>query len=210
MTDYRQKIVANIFVILLIIVIYLWFRPIEITFHENIIENNIYSNMLSEGEIIWRYTFEGGNFQYDHVIMKYDNQYVYFTTENIHTDRSSQINNATLLQFDNGLCVIPISSTVLFGTNETFAVVSQNEDVEQVRASRYSYSGLRYQNVVEMKRVEGTNVFVGNYGLGTQNNFGYLDNLTIEGYDKNGNLIAINKCRRQVAAERSHERQVSE
>lgn len=172
--------------------------------YRNNINRIINQNMLSKGEIVYQYGDLTEDRRYDYIFMKYDDQYIYFIAQ---YPRYLTLNGTTLLQFDDGLCVVPIAHSDKY-LYKKVVVVSQNEEVETIKMVGYNEDGTRRTTAPEMTRYKDTNIFVGDYEAVKENHagFGYLKYYTAEGYDKDGNLIAVNKCLHQV----NHERQVSE
>ncbi len=195
--NYTEKILKNILVIICVafVIWYVFYDDIVSVQHG--INRRIYRNMLSKGEIVYQDAYEGANYRYEDVLMKYEDQYVYFQVD---YPVFWRFRSVVLLQFDDGLCAVPIVQSPTDGYQKV-AVISQNKDIETIKMIRYTEAGIKIPDDFEMVRQEGTDIFVGEYDIGIQNSIGYLENYTVEGYDKDGNLIAVNKCANQVRHE---------
>lgn len=196
--NYIEKTLKNLLIIICVafVIWYVFYDDIFSVQHG--INQRIYRNMLSKGEIVYQDAYEGTNFRYEDVLMKYEDQYVHFRVD--YPGRLLRFRSVVLLQFDNGLCAVPIVQSPTDGYQKV-AVITQNENVETVKMVRYTEAGIKVTEDFEMVRQEGTDIFIGEYDLGIQNSIGYLENYTVEGYDKDGNLIAVNKCANQVRFE---------
>lgn len=196
--NYIEKTLKNILVIICVAFV-IWYVFYDNTFSvQHGINRRIYRNMLSKGEIVYQDAYEGANYRYEDVLMKYEDQYVYFQVD---FPIFFSFRSVVLLQFDDGLCAVPIVRSATGGYQKV-AVITQNENVETVKMVRYTEAGIKVTEDFEMVRQEGTDIFIGEYSLlGIQNTIGYLENYTVEGYDKDGNLIAVNKCANQVRYE---------
>ena len=196
--NYIEKTLKNLLIIICVAFV-IWYVFYDNTFSvQHGIDRRIYRNMLSKGEIVYQDAYEGANYRYEDVLMKYEDQYVYFQVD---FPIFFSFRSVVLLQFDDGLCAVPIVQSATGGYQKV-AVITQNENVETVKMVRYTEAGIKVTEDFEMVRQEGTDIFIGEYSLlGIQNTIGYLDNYTVEGYDKDGNLIAVNKCANQVRYE---------
>jgi len=169
---------------------------------DKLIENAIKTNMLSNGEIVFHEKYRHGKWRYDYVIMKYKDEYVYFTTDEYPSNPYDDYNihDIMTLHFDNSMCAF-YSLMDSKGNNGKIIVVSQNDEIEKVQLVHYNAQGSRTDYEIETVRKNGTNIFISRNKAEDQTGFGYLDNYTVEGYDKDGNLIAVNKCTNQVRYE---------
>ena len=204
--NYLYRIFRNILIIILVSILKTVLNPTFPYSYRNNINRIINQNMLGKGEIVYQYGDVQDDIRYDNIFMKYDDQYVYLIAP--YSRKFYYANGSTtLLQFDDGLCVVPIAHSDKY-LYKKVVVVSQNEDIETIKMVGYNEDGTRRTTAPEMTRYKDTNIFVGDYEAVKENHagFGYLKYYTAEGYDKDGNLIAVNKCLHQV----QNERQVSE
>lgn len=202
MSKIIKQILINLFIAAMAICVIMYFVQFKTENPDKLIENAIKTNMLSESEIIFHEKYRHGKWRYDYVIMKYKDEYVYFTTDEYPSNPYDDYNihDIMTLHFDNGLCAF-YSLMDSKGNNGKIIVVSQNDEIEKVQLVHYNAQGSRTDYEIETVRKNGTNIFISRNKAEDQTGFGYLDNYTVEGYDKNGNLIAVNKCANQVRYE---------
>ena len=202
MSKIAKQILINLFIAAMAICVIMYFVQFKTENPEELIENAIKTNMLSNGEIVFHEKYRHGKWRYDYVIMKYKDEYVYFTTDEYPSNPYDDYNihDIMTLHFDNGLCAF-YSLMDSKGNNGKIIVVSQNDEIEKVQLMHYNAQGGRTSYEIETVRKNGTNIFISQNKAEDQNSIGYLDNYTVEGYDKDGNLIAVNKCANQVRYE---------
>ena len=202
MSKIAKQILINLFIAAMAICVIMYFVQFKIENPEELIENAIKTNMLSNGEIVFHEKYRHGKWRYDYVIMKYKDEYVYFTTDEYPSNPYDDYNihDIMTLHFDNGLCAF-YSLMDSKWNNGKIIVVSQNDEIEKVQLAHYNAQGSRTGYEIETVRKNGTNIFISQNKAEDQNSIGYLDNYTVEGYDKDGNLIAVNKCANQVRFE---------
>jgi len=202
MSKIIKQILINLFIAAMAICVIMYFVQFKTENPDKLIENAIKTNMLSNGEIVFHEKYRHGKWRYDYVIMKYKDEYVYFTTDEYPSNPYDDYNihDIMTLHFDNGLCAF-YSLMDSKGNNGKIIVVSQNDEIEKVQLAHYNAQGSRTDYEIETVRKNGTNIFISRNKAEDQTGFGYLDNYTVEGYDKDGNLIAVNKCANQVRYE---------
>ena len=202
MSKIAKQILINLFIAAMAICVIMYFVQFKTENPEELIENAIKTNMLSNGEIVFHEKYRHGKWRYDYVIMKYKDEYVYFTTDEYPSNPYDDYNihDIMTLHFDNGLCAF-YSLMDSKGNNGKIIVISQNDEIEKVQLVHYNAQGGRTGYEIETVRKNGTNIFISQNKAEDQTGFGYLDNYTVEGYDKDGNLIAVNKCANQVRFE---------
>ena len=202
MSKIIKQILINLFIAAMAICVIMYFVQFKTENPEELIENAIKTNMLSNGEIVFHEKYRHGKWRYDYVIMKYKDEYVYFTTDEYPSNPYDDYNihDIMTLHFDNGLCAF-YSLMDSKGNNGKIIVVSQNDEIEKVQLMHYNAQGGRTSYEIETVRKNGTNIFISQNKAEDQNSIGYLENYTVEGYDKDGNLIAVNKCANQVRFE---------
>ena len=202
MSKIAKQILINLFIAAMAICVIMYFVQFKTENPEELIENAIKTNMLSNGEIVFHEKYRHGKWRYDYVIMKYKNEYVYFTTDEYPSNPYDDYNihDIMTLHFDNGLCAF-YSLMDSKWNNGKIIVVSQNDEIEKVQLVHYNAQGSRAGYEIETVRKNGTNIFISQNKAEDQNSIGYLDNYTVEGFDKDGNLIAVNKCANQVRYE---------
>ena len=82
--NYKQKIIINIILIPILASVLFTIEPIKVYWTDNIIKNVIFSNDLGKGEIVFRVDSDRITYTNDHlshVIMKYEDEYVYFQSK---------------------------------------------------------------------------------------------------------------------------------
>ena len=202
MSKIAKQILINFFIAAMAICVIMYFVQFKTENPEELIENAIKTNMLSNGEIVFHEKYRHGKWRYDYVIMKYKDEYVYFTTDEYPSNPYDDYNihDIMTLHFDNGLCAF-YSLMDSKGNNGKIIVVSQNDEIEKVQLVHYNAQGSRTGYEIETVRKNGTNIFISQNKAEDQNSIVYLENYTVEGYDKDGNLIAVNKCANQVRYE---------
>ena len=202
MSKIIKQILINLFIAAMAICVIMHFVQFKTENPDKLIENAIKTNMLSEGEIIFHEKYRHGKWRYDYVIMKYKDEYVYFTTDEYPSNPYDDYNihDIMTLHFDNGLCAF-YSLMDSKWNNGKIIVVSQNDEIEKVQLVHYNAQGSRTGYEIETVRKNGTNIFISQNKAEDQNSIGYLENYTVEGYDKDGNLIAVNKCANHVRYE---------
>ena len=161
MSKIAKQILINLFVATMAICVIMYFVQFKTENPEELIENAIKTNMLSNGEIVFHEKYRHGKWRYDYVIMKYKDEYVYFTTDEYPSNPYDDYNihDIMTLHFDNGLCAF-YSLMDSKGNNGKIIVVSQNDEIEKVQLVHYNAQGNRTGYEIETVRKNGTNIFI--------------------------------------------------
>lgn len=212
--SYKQKIVLNTFVIILGIIAWYFACDAPYLGQKHRFDSLLKSNFSSNAQVIYEYREKDDPHHETHYILNSGNDYAYFNLYDFKAGNSYKggpTRKVVDLYFEDGLSVISMSGergeTV---TTAEVAVISVNKDVETVEVEYHSGSGIVICVPAERETDE---VFRGavkipgiRLGLEHWSAELYNGDFTAKGYDKDGNLIAVNKCQAHIMEEKLNEK----
>ena len=208
--SYKQRILINLIPIMIGFVAWFFMNGVPYMSKEHRLESVMQNNFSGNAQVIYTLLEEEDEHEETHYILSDGKEYGYLNIYNYragNTSRFGPTRNAITLFFEDELSIIAVDgeSRVDGITPATVIAICLDENVETLVAEYHNGDVIVEKELTRQNdKVFSGTVVIPEMRLGMEHWDAelYDGDFTAKGYDKDGNLIRINKCQNQRMEER--------